>query len=78
MLPDPDPAALATDTYLRGQLGRYLAGAAANPPEAGTAAAIWIGANDYNGLLPDARPRPCLRRSRPSSATPSPPPRRSR
>ena len=78
MLPDPDPAALATDTYLGGQLGRYLAGAAANPPEAGTAAAIWIGANDYNGLPPDASPGPWRRRSPPSSATPSPPPGRSR
>ena len=56
MLPDPDPDALATDTYFLGQLGRYLAGAAVNPPEAGTAAAIWIGANDYNGLTPDDSP----------------------
>ena len=56
LLPDPDPAALATDTYLGGQLGRYLAGDAAHPPEAGTAAAIWIGANDYNNLPPDAAP----------------------
>ena len=56
LAPDPDPAALATDTYLGGQLGRYLAGAAAHPPAAGTAAAIWIGANDYNNLPPDASP----------------------
>jgi phospholipase/lecithinase/hemolysin len=56
MLPNPDPAALATDTYLRGQVGRYLQDAAANPPADGTAAAIWIGANDYNGLLPDPTP----------------------
>lgn len=56
LAPDPDPAALATDTYLGGQLGRYLADAAAEPPEAGTAAAIWIGANDYNALPPDAGP----------------------
>lgn len=56
LLPDPDPVALATDTYLGGQLGRYLAGAAVAPPQAGTAAAIWIGANDYNNLPPDASP----------------------
>ena len=30
--------------------------AATNPPADGTAAAIWIGANDYNALLPDAPP----------------------
>ena len=56
MLPAPDPVALATDTYLGGQLSRYLADAAANPPEEGTAAAVWIGANDYNGLPSDASP----------------------
>lgn len=61
LLPDPDPAALATDTYLGGQIGRYLAEAAAHPPGEGaangdTAAAIWIGANDYNALPPDASP----------------------
>ena len=43
-------------------------------PTAGTAAAIWIGANDYNGLLPTPRRRTCRRRSPPSSAPPSPPP----
>ena len=54
MLADPDPVALATDTYLGGQLERYLLDALANPPADGTAAAIWIGANDYNALPLDA------------------------
>ena len=35
MLPNPDQAALDTDTYLGGQLGRYLFDAAANPPADG-------------------------------------------
>lgn len=56
MLPDPDPVALATDTYLGGQVARYLADAASDPPDADTAAALWIGANDYNALPPDATP----------------------
>ncbi len=56
MLPDPDPTVLATDVFLGGQIGRYLADAAANPPAPGTAAAFWIGANDYNALPPDASP----------------------
>lgn len=56
MLAKPDAAALATDTYLGGQIGRYLADAAAHPPAAGTAAAIWIGANDYNALSPTTPP----------------------
>jgi phospholipase/lecithinase/hemolysin len=57
MLADPDQAALATDTYLGGQVQRYLAAASVDPPEKGTIAAIWIGANDYNGLPPDASPQ---------------------
>jgi phospholipase/lecithinase/hemolysin len=56
MLADPDPVALATDGYLGGQLKRYLLDAAASPPPEATAAAIWIGANDYNALPPDATP----------------------
>ena len=56
MLANPDPVALATDGYLGGQVGRYLLDALANPPADGTAAAIWIGANDYNALPPDASP----------------------
>jgi Ca2+-binding RTX toxin-like protein len=56
MRPDPDPAALATDTYLGGQVARYLADAAVNPPEPGTVAGLWIGANDYNALPADATP----------------------
>lgn len=54
LLPSPDPDVLATDTYFTAQVGRYLAG---NPvAEPGTAAAIWIGANDYNALPPDSTP----------------------
>ena len=56
MLANPDPLALATDGYLGGQLKQYLADAATNPPEEGTAAALWFGANDYNALPPDAPP----------------------
>jgi phospholipase/lecithinase/hemolysin len=56
MLPNPDPVALATDTYFNAQVGRYLASAAAHPPKAGTAASIWIGANDYNNIPSDATP----------------------
>ena len=78
MRPDPDPAALATDTYLGGQVARYLADAAVNPPGAGTVAGLWIGANDYNALPPTPRPRKWRRRSPRLSATPSPRPGRSR
>ncbi|MFO1208478.1 MAG: SGNH/GDSL hydrolase family protein [Amaricoccus sp.] len=56
LLPNPDPAALATDTYLRGQVARYVAHALVEPPESDSTAAIWIGANDYNGLPADATP----------------------
>ncbi len=56
MLANPDEAALATDTYLGGQLRHYLLDAVTNPPEPGTAAALWFGANDYNALPPDASP----------------------
>lgn len=56
LLPDPDPTALATDTYLGGQVGRYLADAAMNPPDADTAGVIWIGANDYNALTGSETP----------------------
>ena len=50
---------------------RYLLDALANPPADGTAAAIWIGANDYNALLLDASLELVRRRSRRWSATPS-------
>ncbi|MFO1143452.1 MAG: SGNH/GDSL hydrolase family protein [Amaricoccus sp.] len=56
MLPNPDATALATDTYLGGQVKRYVADTLLHPPSEGTMAAIWIGANDYNGLPPDATP----------------------
>lgn len=56
LLPNPDPTVLATDTYLGGQVGRYLADAATNPPDADTAGVIWIGANDYNALTGNETP----------------------
>jgi phospholipase/lecithinase/hemolysin len=56
MLADPDPEVLATDGYLGGQVGRFLADAAVAPPAEGSAATLFFGANDYNGLPPDATP----------------------
>ena len=56
MLANPDPLALATDGYLGGQLRHYLFDAVTNPPEPGTVAALWFGANDYNALPLDASP----------------------
>lgn len=51
-LPDADPADLAADISLGGQIGRFLADAAAKPVEAGTAAAFLIGLNDYSEWRP--------------------------
>ena len=57
MRPDPDAQALATDTYLGGQLAALSRHAVpSDPPDEGTVASIWIGANDYNALPPDASP----------------------
>lgn len=54
LLPNPDQGALDTDTYFTAQVLRYLHAAPADPPDAGTVATIWIGANDYNALSPTA------------------------
>jgi hypothetical protein len=53
---DPDQAALATDFNLGAQVGRFLADAGPTGAAPGTAAAILIGANDYNALF--SRPTP--------------------
>ena len=47
-----DPADLAFDINLSGQVGRYLADAGATPPEPDSAAAFFIGLNDYAEFAP--------------------------
>ena len=49
---DADPADLAFDINLSGQVGRYLADAGATPPEPDSAAAFFIGLNDYAEFAP--------------------------
>ncbi len=50
--PDADPADLAFDLNLGGQIGRFAADAAASPPPDGSAAAFFIGLNDYAEFTP--------------------------
>ena len=50
----PRPRTLAFDTNLGGQVGRFLADAAADGPVPGTAAAFFIGFNDYGNFQPSS------------------------
>jgi phospholipase/lecithinase/hemolysin len=53
LLPNPDPAALQTDRNLTAQVDRFISATGSGGAAAGTAAVIFIGANDYNGLFAD-------------------------
>ena len=62
-LPDPDirlaqpnQATLDTDFNLGAQVGRYVSATGPDGAAPGTAAAIFIGANDYNGLFSSETP----------------------
>ena len=54
VLPDAAPEDLAFDTNLGGQVGRFLADTAADGPVPGTAAAFFIGFNDYANFQPSS------------------------
>jgi hypothetical protein len=49
---DADPDDLAFDLNLGGQIGRYLADPTASTPDEDTAAAFYIGLNDYSEFTP--------------------------